>query len=259
MIQRKQSKDVLWINLESPTAEEVQEVAKEVGIDRDEAEELLSPSFKHRIDFKDKHAYIVLHFPSFKEAHDGDAAYEVDFILTKDKVVTAHYNQIEILKNLEPESDNAKDLFLEILSSLIGDLEEKLSSVDHWVRDIEKKMFKGEEKEAVYALSEASRHLTDFKKITSVYADSFEAIEEGGQDMFGLKFKKNLQNLHERSDKISAKLSVLLEWTSDLRETNSSLLTIKQNETMKVLTGFTVVATIIVGICLISLGYLALK
>ncbi len=236
MIQRKNLGGVTWLDLESPTENEVRAVSEEIGIDESEAEELISPSFKHKIDFRTNHAYLVLHFPSFKEGRDGDAAYEVDFILTKDKVVTAHYGEISALEDFDPKSESEQDLFLEILGELIGDFEYKLSSVDHWVRDIEKKMFKGEEKEAVFTLSEASRHLTDFKKITSVYSDSFQELEAGGQKMFGPKFKKSLSLLKDRSEKISAKLSVLLEWTSDLRETNSSLLNINQNETMKALT-----------------------
>ncbi|MES2214168.1 MAG: CorA family divalent cation transporter [Patescibacteria group bacterium] len=256
MLKKKSSKGATWIDLESPTIEEVTQAAEEAGIPTETAQELLSPTSKHKIEFGENHAYLVLHFPSFKESRDGDAAFEVDFLITSSVIITAHYGHIEAFDKIEVADESEKELFFTILGTLLENFERKLSSVDHWVRDIEKKMFSGKEKEAIFALSEASRHLTDFKKITAIYPDAFESLKKGGEKIFGKKFALGTNALGERSSKASAKLAVLSEWASELRETNSALLGIKQNETMKVLTVLTFISDLIIGGALI---YLALN
>ena len=256
MLKKKLSGSVTWIDLESPNEAEVEEAAQIAGVKPSDAEDLLSPTSKHKIEFGETHAYVVLHFPAFKESRDGDAAYEVDFLITKNTIITNHYGEIEALNKLKIEDEGEKELFVHILGELIGNFERKLSSIDHWVRDIEKKMFSGKEKAAIFELSEASRHLTDFKKITAVHAETFTSLEVGGEKIFGKKFGVGTRVLAERSNKASVKLAVLSEWASELRETNSALLNVKQNETMRILTILTFISDVIIGGALI---YLALN
>ena len=254
MIKKKTFGSSLWIDLESPTEDEVNEAAKIAEINPTSIEELLTPSTRHKIEFGESHASLILHFPAFKESHDGDAAFEVDFIITKNTIITAHYCPIEALDKLVPIDESEKDLFFEIVGELLWNFERKLSSIDHWVRDIEKKMFSGKEKAAVFELSEASRHLTDFKKITAVYPDAFQTLEVGGQKIFGKKFAQSSHIISERVAKASAKLAVLSEWASELRETNSALLNIKQNDTMRILTTLTFISDVFFGMALIYLA-----
>src|SRR5689334_19148204 len=95
-------KDAFWIDLESPTADEVSEAARTAGLEPHTVEELLSPSLKHKVEFGENHAYLVLHFPAYGESKSDDAAYEVDFLLTKSVVITTHYEHIEPLKSFKP-------------------------------------------------------------------------------------------------------------------------------------------------------------
>ncbi|CAN5156407.1 hypothetical protein BH11PAT3_BH11PAT3_3080 [soil metagenome] len=256
MLKKKIFGSSTWIDLESPTDKEAEEAAIFAGLEPDAIQDLLFPSTKHKIEFGESHASIILHFPAFKESYDGDAAYEVDFIITKSVIITAHYCHIEAFEKIQPINETEKELFFEIIGELLANFEHKLSSIDHWVRDIEKKMFSGKEKTAVFELSEASRHLTDFKKITAVYPEAFRILEEGGEKVFGKKFAKSSHIISERVSKASAKLFVISEWASELRETNSALLNIKQNETMKLLTILTFISDIFIGGALI---YLALN
>ncbi len=252
-------KEAFWIDLESPTREEVAESARAAGLETSTVEELLSPSLKHKVEFGENHAYIVLHFPAYGESKKDDAAYEVDFILTKNVVITTHYEKIEPLKNFKPAEQDEHGLFFGLFGELLNNFEQKLSSVDHWVRDVEKKMFSGHEKETIFELSEASRHLIDFRKITAVYPEVLEALSTEGGEMFGKKFAHTAEVMSARFEKSKNKLDVLFETVHELRETNNSLLSTKQNESMKTLTWVTVVTSIVVGLALIWIGFETLK
>lgn len=254
MIRTYTHEGATWVDLDSPTESEVNQASEIAGIDPSLADDLLSPTSRRKIEFGDAHAYLVIHFPSLSTSRNDDAAFEVDFLITKKAVITTHYGKVEIFENLKPEDTSELGLFFSILSALLKALEDRLSEVDHRVRNIEKKMFSAPEKTAVFALSEASRHLTDFKKITAVYPDTLSSLEQGGEKLFGKKFAAETHKLSERCEKLTAKLNVVTEWTSELRETVSTLVNIRQNETMLALTIFTILSDIFIGGALIYLA-----
>ena len=244
-----------WIDLTNPTAEEVRELASEYHLSDRVVEDLTTPTLRHTVEFGEHNAYLVLHFPAFRDG--DDAAFEVDFVVGKNYLITAHYGENRVMAQFRETPSTPA--FFGLLHTLLNDFDAKLAEVDHWVRDTEKQMFDGAEKKTIFELSEASRHLIDFKKITAVYPDSFKELKEQGKQMFGNKFVELVDEVLASFGKAEAKMNLLSESVHELRETNSSVLSAKQNETMKTLTSVTVVATIIVGIALIWLGYLALK
>ncbi len=256
-----------WIDLTNPSVEELQEITQAYQIDEDIVEDLTSPSARHQVSFRDKHTYLVLHFPTFKDS-DSDAAYELDFVVGENFVITVHYTQIRSLSGFATllEKDEIPDagkndrntLLFGILATLLNDFSQKLVEVDHWVRDLEKNMFAGKEKKTIFELSEASRHLIDFKKITAVYPDSFQELGEKGEKVFGKEFKTHALELLEMFNRDHTKLDVLAQAVKELRETNASILYTKQNQSMKTLTIVTVIATVLIGIALFWVGWQAL-
>lgn len=247
------------MDLEKPSRVEISEAIQISGLDTQIVEELLSPSLKHKVEFGKDYAFLVLHFPAFDESKNGDAAYEVDFILTKNAVITTHYERVETLEKFKPTEEGGNEIFFGILSELLGNFERKLSSVDHWVRELEKEMFAGQEKRTIMELSEASRHLIDFRKITAIYPDVFKSMESDGGKIFGQKFSKLSAELLERFEKSRAKLDVLFDTVHELRETNNALLSTKQNESMRTLTMVTIITSVIVGLVLIWIGFMTIK
>lgn len=255
-------KTVAWVDLVSPSVDEI----LEVNNDPDIANKLASPSLRHTVEFGPNHAYLVFHFPAFKDSTDGNAAYEVDFVIYSDMVVTARYGKVHALDEFDfaslegEDKGNPRDaIFFGLLEKLIGAYEEKLVHVDHWIRDVEKKIFAGEEKASILELSEASRHLIDFKKITAVYPETIKSLAEEGAKLFGKEFVAKCKNILETLERLNSKLETLIEATHELRETNYSLLTTKQNESIKVFSIVSTVIAVLVGMALIWLGYMAIK
>jgi len=132
-------------------------------------------------------------------------------------------------------------------------------AIDHSIRDIEQRIFTEKQSKTIFELSEASRHLIDFKKITSVWPDALDTLMQKGAEHFGPEFAEQTAELIAHHDKLSQKAATLTEAAHELRETNATILSTKQNELMKVLTIFSVVIAVITGVVLIWLGYLAIK
>lgn len=262
-----QHKNPLWIDLDRPKDHEVKEILAQFNINEALAPQLVSPSVRHTIEFGANYAYLALHFPVFKDAKD-DAAYEFDFVISPNLVITAHYSHLpfveefkESVKNgLASEYAEPRDaIFFGIINTLIADFDKKLVKVDHWVRGLERGMFTGSEKNTIFEISEASRHLIDFKKITAVYPSAFKELADKGLTIFGSEFAGGCSEILETLDKLQNKLDLLTDSVKELRNTNDAILTTKQNESMRVLSIAAVVVAALVGIALVWVGLLAVR
>jgi len=262
-------KDAVWIDLYSPSAEECLSLAEEYGLSKEVADALVSPSARHAVEFSSGHGFLMLHFPAFNENANVDAGYEIDFVIGEHFVITTRYQEIEALEkhrvsfdapNLRKMPENARNtLFFGILTSLFESIEEKLRSIDHSVRDIEQRIFTEKQSKTIFELSEASRHLIDFKKISSVWPDVLDTLMQKGSENFGPEFAEQTAELIAHYDKLSQKAATLTEAAHELRETNATILSTKQNELMKFLTIFSVIIAVVTGVVLAWLGYLAIK
>ena len=82
MIKRLLYNGIVWIDLESPSAEDVTELSAEFNLHPLVTSELLSPSLRPKIDLHKDYIYIILHFIDDKE---------VDFVLGDGFIITTRY------------------------------------------------------------------------------------------------------------------------------------------------------------------------
>ncbi len=241
-------KSATWVDLVEPDAAELQEMVEKYGIDPMVAYELSTPSLKHRTESKRDHLFLILHFPLVTDSHELETSQEIDFIVGKDFLLTVRYEQIDSVERfakkievegiLDHESPlSPRDLvFFGLLKELAHGLFDQLSYIDSWIDDIEKHIFSGHEKEMVFSLSEVSRCLLDFKKISAPYLDTMKSLESAGGEIFGEDFAFFVRSTAEEFLKCEDNVKSQLEMVNELRDTNNSMLTTKQNETMKILT-----------------------
>src|SRR5258708_34623766 len=98
MLSRHEHKDLVWVDLESPTREEIHAVMDEFHIDPFIGEELLLPSSKPRAEFHQNYVYLILHFPALRHSHKNREQ-EVDFVIGKQFLITTHYEAIDPIHN----------------------------------------------------------------------------------------------------------------------------------------------------------------
>lgn len=249
MITRYQHKNITWIDLESPTPEEVREIMQEYNIHPVVAEELLHPTLKPRVEFYENNfIYLILHFPAFKHTHGTQKNQEVDFIIGHKFIITTRYDTIDPLhkfsKVFEVDSildksgigNHAGYIFYFMLKKLYGALEHELEYITDALQEIEERIFEGREKEMVIELSAISRDLLNFKQATSLHKDVLSSFGPAARRFFGDNFQHYLKNIVSEYYRVQSSIEANLDSLVELRETNNSLVSTKQNEVMKVLT-----------------------
>ena len=247
MISRHTYGTLTWVDLESPTHKEVHEIATEFALAPLVAEELLLPSTKPRVDIYDAYVYVILHFPALRHPHTTYEQ-EVDFVIGRNFIITTHYNVIDPLHKfskvfevnsiLEREvlGDHAGFLFFYMLRKLYRGIEHE---IDHGRRDllpIEENIFAGQEIEMVKALSRAARDLLNMRQTIEPHREALKTLETESVRFFGDAFSPYLRALANEYYRLHNHIMRLTDSLHELRETNNSLLSTKENETMRTLT-----------------------
>ncbi|PIQ68217.1 MAG: hypothetical protein COV91_05320 [Candidatus Taylorbacteria bacterium CG11_big_fil_rev_8_21_14_0_20_46_11] len=248
MITRRLQKNIAWIDLESPTQDEIRTVAKEFGLNPLVVHELSAPTLKPRVDLYGTYVYLILHFPYLKRERGGTPTQEIDFIVGKKFFITVRYGSSEVFhlfsKMFEASSVLGKStfgphagfIFFHLCRRLYETLLNELAITNESLKQIEENIFSGNEREMVQSLSHVARNLLDFKRSLALHHDVLESFEVAGKKMFGEAFGFHLRTLIGEYYRVKQAVDGNIAFLAELRETNNSLLTTKQGETMKVLT-----------------------
>lgn len=248
MVTRYTHKNLIWVDLESPTQDEVRAVMEEFNINPLAAEELLSPTLKPKVEPYDTFIYLILHFPVFKHSHTHSQNQEVDFIIGKEFLITTRYDTVDPLhkfskifevNSILDKSDmghHAGYLFFYMVKKLYKAISHELAFIENSLDDIEEQIFRDREREMVVEISKTSRQLLNFKQALVAHKDILASFEIAGKKFFGDVFGYHLRTIIGEYYKIENELSFHSATVAELRETNNSLLSTKQNEVMKVLT-----------------------
>ncbi|MBS4052607.1 MAG: hypothetical protein KGZ69_15610 [Methylomonas sp.] len=248
MIHRYQYRDVVWIDLESPTESEVRALSEQFHLNPLVAHELQTPTPKPKVEMYRDFIYLILHFPAFKHSHSKGSNQEIDFILGHKFIITTHYDTIDPLhefsKVFEVNSileksdigDHAGHVFYYMIKHLYKALAHELDFITASLKTIEDNVFKGREREMVLALSKTSRTLLGFKQSLDLHHETLKTFDVAARKFFGEEFAYPLRNMLSEHFKVHNGIKSKIELMRELRETNNALLSTKQNEIMKVLT-----------------------
>lgn len=250
MISRYPYRDITWVDMESPTHEEVRSIMEEFSIHPIVADELIAPSLRPKVDLHDGYIYLILHFPALRHSHKSRAQ-EVDFIIGKKYLITVRYELLDPLhkfsKVFEVNSildksdigEHAGFLFFYMMRKLYGSLSHELAIIGDSLRGVEEQIFKGNERAMVRGLSVIHRDILEFHRALRMHKGILSSLESACIKFFGDEFKHYMENMVGEYLKVEEMLQDQKEVLSDLRTTNDSLLSTKTNEIMKVLTATT--------------------
>lgn len=264
MISRYSRRGIIWIDLESPTKEEIDHTIEEFGISRPVGEEMVENTIRSKVDMYNDFLYLVLHFPLINKNSKDDKEQEVDFIVGEKFLITVRYEGVEPLKrfskifesdSLEDRSVDSKDhgayIFMQIMKEFYKESLRELESLTETINFIERQIFGEQDKTIVRRISIASKKLLDFKQAIRFHGEILASYESASKKLFGQEYAYYSETIRSEYNKVSSILEGHRETIGELQLTNSSLLSTKSNEIMR---RFTIMAfimftlTVFVGI-----------
>jgi len=259
MITRYAQRNLTWVDLVNPSAAEVREVMTEFDLDPLIAQELLIPSFKPKVERRGEAIYLILHFPAMRIMGTRPEQ-EIDFVIGKHFLITTRYENVDPLHSFAKAFEvntvlgrggatHGGHLFIEMARSLYEALGDECSGVHRTLQAIEEQIFRGDERGMVVELSHVGRTIHDFREALLPHEEMLESFESVSTRFFGAEFGYYVRQLTGTYQRLERGLTHLRDSLTELRETNNSLLTTKQNDTMKV---FTVLAFLFLPLSFIA-------
>lgn len=242
---------VVWLDLESPTEDEITGLIKRYGLHPLVGEELKRSSSVAKVEFFKDYILVVLTLPV--RVRKGDryeiANREIDFVIGKSFLITSRTDTIEQLEyfgkvfeansilNKDEKIDHAGFLFYYIVKRIYAGMIEDLENINDALASAEEKVFTGQEQKMVEVLSGLSRELIDEKQTARMHNDIWdEMVAFADKDFFGHDFSAYVRDIRDEFNVIHELIANARELLSELRDTNDSLLNTKQNDIIKMLT-----------------------
>ena len=242
---------VVWLDLESPTDDEISNLVKRYELHPLVGEELKRESTVAKIEFYKDYILVVLTLPVRVRdgKNQGIVNREIDFVIGKNFLITARTETIEQLEyfakvfetnsilNKDERIEHAGYLFYYMVKRIYAGMVEDLENIKDSLTSAEESIFQGNERKMVEVLSGLSRELIDIKQTARMHHDIWEEmVEYADKEFFGSDFGSYIRDIRDEFNVIHELIVNAREMLADLRETNDSLLNTKQNETIKILT-----------------------
>jgi magnesium transporter len=190
---------------------------------------------------------MIMHFPALRHSHTSKEQ-EVDFVLGHNFLITAHYDTIDSLhkfsKVFEVNSvlgkselgDHAGFLLFFMLKKLYKAVEHEIEYIRQDLTRIEEHIFSGREVQMVKDISKSARDLLNLKQIIEPHREVLRDFEVDGPRFFGEEYATYARAISNEYYRVHNHMSRSTEALHELRETNNSLLTTRQNEAMRTFT-----------------------
>jgi len=251
MISRYSHQGLTWIDLEIPSREEIVHISEEFNIPSIVGDEMFTNSLRSKVDLYDNFIYLILHFPDINNNGVIEDDLEIDFIIGKNFLITVRYETVVPIKEFssmfetEGLHSNVKNhggvLFATMMKQIYKQCLLELDETTANIRDIEHRIFEGQEEKMVKILSHTRRKLLDFKQTTRFHTDILESYEAASKQFFGDDYHYYSTAIVSEFNKVNGLLQSHREILNELQQTNDSLLSTKSNEIMKTFTILTFV------------------
>jgi len=242
---------VNWINLVDPNEKELAALKKEFKIHPIIIEELASPSARSKVEIYEDYMFIVIHLPVYDPQEKVSKKGEIDFVVTKNTVISVSYQNLDPIQMLEDKieensnykerllgADTARLLYYLIEACLLYAFRQ-LRHIDEKIDKIRSNLFEDKEKTLLEEISYVKRDLLSYYLITKSQASIFNSLSKIGPDFFGPHTKIYFSDLEGDFLKILQSCENYKDTIESFETTNAQMLTIQMT---KVVQRFSVLA-----------------
>lgn len=245
----------LWVNVTKQGEKELQEVQKRFGLDKLDIAESLPPFQRPKIVKRDHYCFMVLHFPVFDRETRRLGYTEVDFFLGQNYLVTVHDDKLLAIDNLFSEckknaesrakyfSVSAAHIMFELLNRLLESIFPILLHVNDDINLVDRKLFtKVSGREMTEEILRLKTNVVAFRRTMQGHKTVLDRLVMYCGREYNLNaFQNYLNQLREFTNEIWHMVESQRESIDALHEASESLLTLRTNNIMRILTVISVI------------------
>ncbi|MCL5012275.1 MAG: hypothetical protein M1320_02530 [Patescibacteria group bacterium] len=236
---------IKWINIVNPKSEELKLLQHEYGFHPIIMEEIQVASTRSKVEIYKDYLFVVLQFPVYDAVERVSRKGEVDFLVTKDTVISVHYEPIEPLELIAEKIErdeaykerllngNSAQLFYYIMQACLLFVMRQLHHIDEKIEHIRNNLFKSEERSLLEQISYVKRDLLSYHLITQSQIGIFKSLQTVGPSFFGEKTAIYFADLDGDFLKITQQCENFKQTIEAFENTNTQLLSIQMTKVMQ--------------------------
>lgn len=241
---------ITWIDISKPTKENLLFIKKQHKFHPVILDEILHPSARSHVEVYSDYLFMTYHLPSYNQTNKTSQKAEIDFLITKNTLITIHYEELEpinkFIKELETKINLRETMMKNTGKVVYGLLEEiidfstrQLRHIEEDVTSLTQELFNGHEEEMLKKISYAKRNILAYRVISRPQEIILQSLREAGAKFWGEEMRIYLSDLIGDHLKVTQQLENYCETVEGLDSTNIQLLNAKTTAVMK---KFTVLA-----------------
>ena len=242
------SSRIKWLDLLNPSKNDIREIVKKYRFPVSIAEEVLFPTETESLRvYKDRDlVFCILHFP-FVIENTKVINVEIDFIVTRDYLITIHYLPVETMMRVEkileakkftkqeliPEAqDDNFYVFLFLLQELYKDVSDQIEALKLDIENLEDKQG---HKGSIIKVEEFVDLANVLIKIKGIIENHYEALRSlQNACAHNQRQKAYVEEIFNSYRSLEARILNLLQSVRSIQELNSVKVNLRQSEAVKI-------------------------
>jgi Mg2+ and Co2+ transporter CorA len=246
MISRYAYHGLTWIDLESPSREEMLHIGEEFGLSKLVEEELFAQHAPATIDLYDSYIYATLLCPTANDAGTAVTNARLVAIVGKKYLITARQEKIEGLYSFASQFEHVEKLdqskkvldgnmlFTEMLKHVYATAHKDLANITHRIKTLEHSLYTANEERMVRAIFNAKLAALSFREGIAAHEGLLKAYTAASAMFFGENDGRTISITSEHAaicNAIDAQYHILCA----MQETHAVLLATRANARLKIL------------------------
>ncbi len=256
--------ELTWINIEQPTEQETEYLAKNYPFHPLDLDDCLSRIQRPKIDVYDDYLFLVFHFPVFSPEARVTTPSQVSVFIGQDYLITLHkgdlkplvklFNQCQSDEEVKQEhfSQGSGYLLYRMLDRLVDYCLPILNKIGSNIENVEDNLFSERVRGAVREISTLRRDVISFRRIIWPMRAVVGSMEPKVRRFTKMDMEVYFGDMTDHVDKIWDGLDEYKEIIEGLNDTYDSLASHRTNEVMRMLT---IIATILLPLTVIASLY----
>ncbi len=242
-----------WINVERPRSVDQAWLEERFDFHPLDYEDVFSRNQRPKVDEYDEYLFIVLHVPRYDKTVSRLNAAELDVFVGPDYVVTLPNEPLQAVEYLFERCRTNEELRDQLFSKGSGYLLYRivddcvdasfpmLRKMGNKLERIEQEIFEGRTMEVVRDISNVKQEILNFRKVVRPQRTTFRDLERTKQRYIPDDLDIYFDDVTDASERIWDMLENFKEVVEGLETTNESAISHRVNDTLRVLTAFSVV------------------
>jgi magnesium transporter len=238
------NKNITWIDIAKPTKQDIEFVMKQHKFHPIILDELLHLSARSRVEKYDQYLFLTYHLPVYDSLIKTSRKAEIDFLITKNKVITVHYEELEPINNFirnitnnpnfkEAAMTNTGRVMYFLIEEIINFSMRQLRHIEENITSLTQELFTGKEDAMLRKISYIKRDVLDYRIISRPQEILLNSFKETGKKFWGDDMQIYLSDLVGDHLKVAQHMESYQETIESLEETNAQLLDAKTNSVMQ--------------------------